>query len=245
MVVGHVSTSAVYEQSVAITQPTPCGEHDCLGTVGEGAFNVNPSKLQYAGAISGSGTPLGVPEYDSKIYWTPSNEVYFDEWMGAASIGSSTAESGTIGRIYLNIETPLLNEYLLYHERGHNLGYVHEDGGIMSYDAPDIADDTPAEPTKTIAQNSAGLQTYEWSDPDTTIIELLKAWRDGFVTDADLEYAIEQHDDDPSGMEFHGTNELSSEITILHDNPVDIYEGGLYRPQNADSSAGTYAWKHQ
>lgn len=208
------------------------------------------SELTHAGTLHGSGQPVDAGDtYESRVYWTPQS--YFEDrwgkyWVGAGSVGPHPNEGGH-GRIYVNQDNFWVNDYLIYHERGHNLGFRHHDGGLMSYDKPDIDSETLDETTITIAKNSDGLHILNWDDGRIhTLKQLSQAWRDGHISLDDMRYAIRAWRRGASSMELYSDGYLNRQLDTDTAKEVGQYHafhsGGLYRPLN-ETRDGTMAWR--
>lgn len=225
---------------VAVTVDRDCGS--CAGTdiTGENAFVSDTSGLVDAGIIHGTGGPMGDGDYSSRMFWAPTDAIDIDGWVAAASIGTSEFESGRTGRIYWNSDKKVVTDYLFVHERGHNLGFKHEDGGILSYSAPDAYEAKLSDVTKTIVEHTDGVTAVSWDEPDDAVVELLGAWTEGYITNDDLEYAYERHQDDPNGTEIFCTAYLREQLRNV-DDEVSINTGGLYR--GANRNGGTNSWR--
>lgn len=189
---------------------------------------VSSEKRTKAGVITGD-------NLYSHVYWVE-HDVFADlheNWVGAGLIGTRDGSHKSV--VYLNTDAPYINDYVIYHERGHNLGFVHSDGGIMSYQTPDIYEDGISDPTQSIAESTNGLSYIEW-DTDARR-QFRERWRNNMLTEDDALYAFGRRN---GQSDIYSNGSVVSGLDNVPDS-VKIHSGGFYRHGNSDS--GTFAWK--
>jgi hypothetical protein len=157
------------------------------------------------------------------LYWvrTDAFETFPETWLGAATVGP---RSGQKGEIYLNEDAPFISDYVLYHERGHNLGYTHRDGGIMDYHAPDQINNEIADPTKAIATNSDGIEYFEWDSQ--TRARFRQLYRNGELSDTTAAYIFGRQN---GQQDVWSTGEMADAV---NKSGVDVSGGGFYTDTN-------------
>jgi len=183
----------------------------------------------YAGSMGGATDEY--QSYTSEIYWVPQSVTAFsDKWVAAAKTEPVAVFNQTDAKsyIYLNKDAEFISDYILYHERGHNLGFFHSDGGIMSYDAPDMSKQTVDDITKTIAQQSDGATYISWLDDD--LHQFYTKWRDGKISDETLEYVLSQYITD-GAEDIYSSGTILNQLQHVPEN-VQLNRGGLYRNGN-------------
>lgn len=202
----------------------------------------------YAGTISGPAGDLvdGVDgKYQSRMYWASEDLLDHNFWIGYASIGPSGKEDGTTGRIHWNRDNFPVNDRLLFHERGHNLRFTHDDGGLMSYDNEPIRTLGLNDTTKSIAEHSDGLHLLDWSGGTDTVLTAIEEWRDGHLTSSDIVYCIDQWRNDTDHFDMYSDGYVKRKLKKADKVSQKVYTGGIYRPENTEDepNSGTKGWE--
>jgi len=201
-------------------------------------------QLDYAGTLNGpAGDLVDIDgDYESVIYWAPEDRYNWSMWSAAGSVGPSVYEDRERGRIYLNRDNWWENDYVLYHERGHNLGFYHEDGGIMDYTKPDAEIRGLADTSKQIQQHSDGLKLFDWGNGTSEVKRAIRAWRNGHITTKDVRYCIQQWARGREHQDIYSPGYIKENIENADKWDQNIYTGGLYNERN-QSWDGTTAWR--
>jgi len=235
-------------ETVAVLRDPP-GQPGAAGTDNDWLeIAPQPGTIDRAGALAGTGAPVGHSgPYPSVVYWAPPATVAADRWVAVASHGRSEYEDAA-GRIYLNRQrVARLSTWVLAHERGHNLGLRHADGGLMDYAAPDIPSDSLdtelADSTRTVAKHTEGLHLRSWGDREAALAALVAAWQRGDLTDADMQYVGAEYVAEADGEVLWSDGSLAAAVdTSPASGEVTVEAGGLYRYGNRQGD-GTGAWQ--
>jgi hypothetical protein len=212
-----------YEQE---SQPTFAGEMN--GTPGGPAYE--------RGHISADADG----QYRSVIYWAPDD--YWDgPWIASGTLGRSQHEDHA-GRIWFNQDEYWVGEGTLYHERGHNLGFRHEDDGLAGGGAEDAADPGLHPTTLTIQEHTEGLELLDWSGGLSALRQAISAWRAGYITLSDMRYCISQWRAGAGHLDLYSDGYLDEILVGADQFDQDVYTGGIYRQKNR-TREGTVAWR--
>lgn len=192
------------------------------GTTAE--ISLSDTDRTHATVLAGSGGPnVSFERYYSHIYWVGQNAFASlpETWLGAATVGP---KSGQKGEIYLNKNAPFISDYVIYHERGHNLGFTHSDMGIMSYHSPDQISTHIADVTETVVKHSDGVVYIEW-DADTRQ-RFRKLYRQGELSDTAAMYVFGRENGE---ADVWSTGEIAAAVDR---DGRDVSGGGFYTDTN-------------
>lgn len=227
-------------QTVIDDDPHPAASSAASSQIG----NPFGAEYTYAGTIHGT-EKQSATDYPSHMYWGPADHRSSRQkfWHAAASVGPSFHFNMDAGYIVLNKDYNDVTLFVLAHERGHNLGYGHDDGGIMSWEWRETDMIHPT--TRTIAANTDGLELLSWERSPVALRKLFGAWRQGHITTDDIWYLYRKWKNNPSedDAEIYPTNEF---VNVLQNETVhqggDInLERSLLRRGNV--FGGTQAWR--
>lgn len=195
-----------------------------------------------AGVLHGTGHPVGIDgTYKSQMYWGPA-DYREDDWIAVASLGPSPYEDSEAGHIVFNRDIYPINDYIVYHERGHNLGFRHGDGGIIDYYPDDRMSNVLHETTKKIAHHSDGLHTIEWDGNEIyDFLKFYSVWQNGYITTFDIQYIWDKWQENDRGEDMYSSHYIKKQLKNNDEYENEVNTGGLYRLGNAGTS-GTQAW---
>lgn len=220
-----------------------------LATTGTVAGSEHEEECQLIGTIEGTAGPELAEQpgweasdsYDSEVYHCPEGELSGDADFVRGSAATTPNGNGT-GEIYLSERFYTESAYAIYHERGHNLGFGHDDG-MMSYDRPDVDPSTPlASETRTIARHTEGLHHVDWSDDDSTamLTYVAREYAHGNTTSSELGYAARRWSEQ-DGEDVYADDtivaELEGDLPAYADDEFDrsVTSNGFYRNETTDS----------
>jgi hypothetical protein len=208
----------------------------------EGVSRKQSDSFVEAGVLTGGSGNIDVGDpYESRMYWAPQEFLDINLWAAAATVGPSVSENDRHGRVWLNKDNWNVTDYLLLHERAHNLGYEHGEGGIVNYERPDIYTDVPLDDvTKDVVENTDEVHDVVIGDNDS-LIDAVSLWRDSLIGNSDISWAVSlwSNDDD---VETVYTEDIGSRVTNRDEmDNGSINTGGYYRPFNR-TNEGTGAW---
>lgn len=188
-----------------------------------------------AGIITGSGGPNypDIDSYKSEIYWVEQDTYpeFSDSWLGAAKVYPTKIFDGkdAISYIFLNESAQFISDFVLYHERGHNLGFKHIDGGIMDYTVPDREIQSTHKTTKEIAEHTDSLSYIQWDE--RSFRKFYTKWKNNEIWDAAMLYALDQYMNNSTTDIY--SNGAVAESLLNIPNDINLFGGGFYRPENS------------
>jgi hypothetical protein len=244
----EMTRRSVIKTAAAVAAGSYAVSHHTETVSAEEEIERSQYELFEAGTLGGTGGPVGIDgSYPSKLYWA--SEDWFDGpfTIAAATVGPSEMEFGDAGRIFFNADNFYVSNYVLYHERGHNLGFRHDDSGIMSYGAPDSKFKGLHETTITIKEHSDGLHTLDWSKGTETLERAISLWKNGYITSSDLRYCVNQWQSDASHKDLYSPAHIkkvlknADRVNHASTGSANIYTDGLYRAENTGESGSGWS----